>query len=1191
MATGKTLVRAGLLFIVAALSFGAGPGCAPDGGPEGVRVATKYDGGPKIAFDLARKPLPELPLPNDVGTWPDPTSRTGRRINVSLVAPTSIERNIREKFTGLEGWGTFTPITIPFDKPLDTDDVRARHQDDDFDFTNDAVYLVNLKTGVPVPLDLGQNFPLTLKETARYWPNDPAKTEGNLIFETREEDLNGNGRLDPGEDTDFDGVLDHPNFQGKIRPPNGVDGLLTFWESETNTLILRPMIPLDELTEYAVVVTDRLHGSDDKKTPVQSPFEYIHHPAQRMAVERLAAAMDRRNDYYGFGGDPLSHVQFVFTFTTQPTSSDMFALRDGVYGKGPFDWIAREYPPQLTMIKAVGRVEADDPAGDPDDTFTCTNDSNICKACKQQTDASRYVAKITPSMQDTIKSLVSDVFGFSGPAGARLVQSFENIEYLAVGSMKVPWLLGDVNDVSPDTTIDANYQTGELRHSTDEVSFFIVVPKTTAEHKPPFPVAFYGHGYTGNSTEGLTFANDVARHGIASVLMNAPGHGLVLSEGDATLAKALFGGGCLTPFAKAFRINRVRNLNGSVDSEGKPIIEEVESGGDYWTAFPFHTRDMVRQAVIEQIMMVRLLRTFDGREMDWKGNGKPVKAGDFDEDGTVDLGGPSVKYFAWGESLGGIISAVQGGVDPYLTATAPVAGGGALTDIAVRSFQGGVVEAVQMRVMSPLVISVPAETRFDFVNGADGKPVLDKEGRPTVAPKSAQTKTRCDAGQRSIRFFVVELNKEREIEIGCTTEAELAEGMDVVVLDETNNEQRCAKVTKVASDFGDTAQFRIGVPATAGDKLQIAVFKPAAGKVQAVASYGKNCSALPDATLTKQITTFEGIGDGKCLDDSSGTVDASGCVTTYESKTYKFGAPLVSPADGYGLRRQSPDFRKMLTFSQIALESADPITFAPFYYSKVKPDPDGNPSKPTAVLSINTIGDMNVPVNSGIGLARVHGAIPFLKPDNVAARDYPDYVAPQKLMDLWGGKTPNRVLLENHVIEGIARLGRHPAGAKCAPNISSFEGCKGATAFPDRSVCDHSLFDPENLSEGTIPFDPDHLPTPLRLARIAKHASEGDLQTTWGPRVSLPWSPSGPLGATLQPFIVPQGVHGFDPPDPCKAWDDGAYLLNVLVHFFASEGTDLYYLSHPVTDPTKPESDHRCAAVTDPKDPKACVWK
>jgi hypothetical protein len=195
-------------------------------------------------------------------------------------------------------------------------------------------------------------------------------------------------------------------------------------------------------------------------------------------------------------------------------------------------------------------------------------------------------------------------------------------------------------------------------------------------------------------------------------------------------------------------------------------------------------------------------------------------------------------------------------------------------------------------------------------------------------------------------------------------------------------------------------------------------------------------------------------------------------------------------------------------------------------------------------------------------------------------------------MDLWNGKTPNRVLIENHVIEGISRLGRHPAGAKCAPNVpvTLIEGCKEARTYPDRSVCDKSLFDPESLSEGTIPYDPEHLVNPLRLVRLAKHASEGDLQSTWGPRLSLPWTPGAPLAGSLQPFIVPGGVHGFDPPDPCKGWDDGAYLINILGRFFATEGTDVYYLSHPVTDPSKPESDHRCAAVTDWTDPKACVW-
>ena len=110
--------------------------------------------GARIRYDLAHRPLPAIPLPNDAATWPDPTSRTGLRINASLVAPTEIETEARERFNQLEGWGTFAPLSLSFD--LNSDDaegpestepvidlanVRGRHQGDDFDFANDAVYL------------------------------------------------------------------------------------------------------------------------------------------------------------------------------------------------------------------------------------------------------------------------------------------------------------------------------------------------------------------------------------------------------------------------------------------------------------------------------------------------------------------------------------------------------------------------------------------------------------------------------------------------------------------------------------------------------------------------------------------------------------------------------------------------------------------------------------------------------------------------------------------------------------------------------------------------------------------------------------------------------------------------------------------------------------------------------------------
>src|SRR5258707_15507076 len=95
--------------------------------------------GATVVFDAIARPLPNIPLPNDVATFADPTSRTGRRINASLVAPTSMERIARQGFDDLEGWGTFAPITVAFQradgadahKPaLDLDDVMNRMKGD-----------------------------------------------------------------------------------------------------------------------------------------------------------------------------------------------------------------------------------------------------------------------------------------------------------------------------------------------------------------------------------------------------------------------------------------------------------------------------------------------------------------------------------------------------------------------------------------------------------------------------------------------------------------------------------------------------------------------------------------------------------------------------------------------------------------------------------------------------------------------------------------------------------------------------------------------------------------------------------------------------------------------------------------------------------------------------------------------------
>ena len=230
-------------FLVLALQFLLWS-CAPDA-PEGL-APTPPGSGPAVIFDLDFRPFPEIPLPNDLATRPDPSSPTGRRVNASMIGPTEVESFFRERMDRLTGFSTFGPVSVRFDAPLDVHTILDRHGAD-LAFDDDAVYLINLDSGKPVPLDVGSNaFPYVLERPDRYYPNDPHAGESNLVYETVNEDLNGNGLLDPGEDRDSDGVLDFANTLDPGGDP--VDDLLTFYERETDTLILRPLVPLQQET-------------------------------------------------------------------------------------------------------------------------------------------------------------------------------------------------------------------------------------------------------------------------------------------------------------------------------------------------------------------------------------------------------------------------------------------------------------------------------------------------------------------------------------------------------------------------------------------------------------------------------------------------------------------------------------------------------------------------------------------------------------------------------------------------------------------------------------------------------------------------------------------------------------------------------------------------------------------------------
>ena len=71
----------------------------------------------------------------------------------------------------------------PRQAAIDLEDVASRMQGDEWDLSNDPIYVVNLTTGLPVFLDAGNGlYPVTVRDPHKYFPNDPKVAENNVIF-------------------------------------------------------------------------------------------------------------------------------------------------------------------------------------------------------------------------------------------------------------------------------------------------------------------------------------------------------------------------------------------------------------------------------------------------------------------------------------------------------------------------------------------------------------------------------------------------------------------------------------------------------------------------------------------------------------------------------------------------------------------------------------------------------------------------------------------------------------------------------------------------------------------------------------------------------------------------------------------------------------------------------------------------
>ncbi len=972
--------------------------CTPET-PLGLAVS-RGGNGPAVNFDVHHKPLPEIPLPNDFATRFASSSPTNLRVNASIMAaPTQWERATRAGLDQMTGWGTLAPLTVSFDAPLDIENIIARHQRPG-DTDDDTFYVIDVTPGSPdlckvAHLDVGQgHFPAIL-DKRDYYPDEPHPSLETLLFEQEEEDLNGDGILDPGEDTDMDGVLDHPNTRDGFTGPFDV---IEFYEKETNTLIARPLYPLREKTTYAVVLTTRLVGKNGE--PVKSPFEFINHLGQTPALEELPECLKKHQL-------SLDDVAFTWSFTTQSITDDYKNLRAGlVNGTGPLAFLHDAYPAEV--------VEYPDSRRPTEDNLN---------------------RKVVPGAQfiDFGGQLLNLYGGGIDTAGGtrELIEDWLNhVDFYATATFESPQFFprhdaeGKLLPLYAQI-MDTHVGTKETFHRKERIPFLLSVPK---KREGPAPVVIFMHGHSGSKLDSLLLMGPMARSGVATIGMDAVSHGLGLGDVEREVVTALTRTWGLDPLA-AVMTGDGRGL----DQNGDGIID---SGADYFTGYVTHTRDVVRQTAIDLMQMVRLLRSFDGKKtwaFDVNGDGQNDLAGDFNGDGTVDLGGPDVPIYVSGASLGGILSSLMGGIEPQVDAIAPILPGGYLAEIGTRSDLGQVRNPLVLRMFGP------------YIYAHD-----DASGQP------------------SLFQMVPDIVKNQKPKL-ANLPRRLLPGEIAVIRNLKTQEWRCGRVQP-------SGRLRFAVSSDQGDPLRFEVY---AAELPSRPREGCDpTDYVPEFVIDTQSETFE-----------------------FQGREYAAGSQIVALGDGFGLRRGSPEARRMFTLAQIALEPADPANFAPYWEGdRTFQYPNGE-TVSTRALLLPMTGDPGVPVATAAALMRAAGQVDYLGTDERY------------------GKSQMQVLIDTGFVEGVERTGRHknPAGQNVLMDVDVLQDVSGS-------------------DDG---FGTPRLNPPLRLVRESRQ-------------------PGGMVG-TVFPMMDPRGDHSLPVPKPSLPFDLGTYVINLAADYLGSGGTRISF--------------------------------
>jgi hypothetical protein len=612
--------------------------------------------GPAALFEPDAPEIPLMPFPNDMATSLDSSSATGRRVHLTKEGRTSLERALLEHMNEMDGFCTFCTIRASFDRPLDLNSI-----------TGDHLLAVNVTPGEyygeTVEFDLGRGyFPIDLEDPTGFHPNDPWADARNQMF--------------PDE--------------------NRRD----CYEDSTNTLRLRPLFPLRQQSRYVVVLTKGLVGEDG--APVQPPlgFQYKTFPTQLDDVRTALRLLESVKP--GFKRDQAA---FAWRFTTMSITQPLERIRQGLYGEGPFAYLADEIPPQIHQI----------------DRFSAEIDY----------DGNDYVMAGTTfkKLFDFVSLLAGDSLGV--PLDA--MTAWDNVDYMLGGSYTTPLFLD-----TPDRIWDIDWQTGRATYGEEQVTFFITVPKPTPANgwaQPPYPIALFLHANIRNRLDIIALADWLAAQGIATMSIDAAEHG----PESYLSAVALMLEGLTSPPVDGILSIGVRGIctlliklfypSWDVDDlSTQELVDLVftetwlgamlrgrsydynhdgflESGMSFFTANMFRPRDITRQTQVDLFVATKMLEALG---TDFDGDGQlGMYEGDFNGDGVLDIGGPDNEVYFVGMSLGSLMGGGFAGLEPNIRTMVLNVPGGGLPDILQRTIIKNVIEPIRNELTGPTVVGRP----------------------------------------------------------------------------------------------------------------------------------------------------------------------------------------------------------------------------------------------------------------------------------------------------------------------------------------------------------------------------------------------------------------------------------------------------------------------------------------------------